>query len=221
MEVDMRGLWPARLGVLVALAGCGPGGAYSYDGYVMEGYFPFDGERSWEFISTDTTVGRKIVSTLDSTPEDGASHTIYTITSTRECLDVDPDCKGTELLRDVRWSADQTDGVLIHSWDEGGTNTTFDPPLQLALPRMAVGEVAETQTNGVTYTSTFQAITDCPVQWTDAWTECVQLVVDDGGAGTAPAGTWFAVSGYNVVAFQLTGDTGQWELLFATYVEGE
>ena len=215
----MRGL--ARMGVLLALAGCVGGGSYTYGGYVMEGYFPFDGERSWEFISTDTTVGRKIVATLDTTPEDSASHTIYTITSTLECLDVDPECPGSELLRTVRWSSDQTDGVLIHSWDEGGDKTTFDPPLQLALPRMAVGEVAETQTGGVSYTSTFDAITDCPVQWTDAWTECVKLTVDDGGAGTLPAGTWYAVSGYNVVSFQLTGDTGQWELLFATYLELE
>lgn len=200
------------------LAGCSGGSTYSYSGYVMENYFPFDGERTWEFVSTDTELTHKIVAELDPQPTTtGDGIEIYTIDYDLQCLEDGPLCDGGEPLRSVKWSADQTRGVLIH----GVGNESYEPPITLAAPKMAVGDTVETETGGTLFTASFDQITDCPVKWTDAWDECVWLHLDDGGAGVDVAGDYWAVTGYNVVAMQLTGDTGQWQLSYAVYDEVE
>jgi hypothetical protein len=72
----------------------------------------------------------------------------------------------------------------------------------------------------VTYTSTFDVIvSECPIQWVDTWTGCPKITLSDGGAEAPLAGEYYAIGGYNVVAMELTGDTGQWQLLYATYAD--
>jgi hypothetical protein len=204
------------VGALALAAGCSGGSTYSYSGYVRESYFPFDGARSWEFVSSDATLSHKIVAELDPNSQvTGDGIEIFSIDYWLECLEEGPLCDGEEPLRTVKWSADQTLGVAIHA---SGADS-WDPPVVIASPKMAVGDTAVTESGGVTFTSTFDSITGCPVKWTDAWDECVRILVDDGGAGVDIAGEYFAVVGYNVVAMQLTGDTGQWQLSFAQYEE--
>lgn len=207
------------LAVLAGLGGC-TGGSYQYDGYVMETYFPFDGERTWEFISSDSSLEHKIVATLDPNPSSTADATeIYSIDYSLECLDQGPFCKDAGHLRTVRWSADQTRGVLIHSIEMATGTVNYDPPINLTTDRMAVGETVETDSNNTRWIATFQGIGECPVQWTSEWSDCIHLSLDDGGAGSPLAGEYWAVSGYNVIAMQLSDDSGQWQLLYATYID--
>lgn len=210
----------ASLVVLLCVSGCG-GGTYQYAGYGMDDFFPFDGERTWEYINTDFTIPYKLVATLDSEARVKDSTKIYSIDYEKECLDPkSKECANEGYLRTVEWSSDPTDGVLLHSIEDIGGRTVFNTPISLAASRMTVGDTVVTETDGVTYTATFDVVSSvCPIQWVDEWTDCPKITLDDGGAGAPLAGEYYAIGGYNVVAMELTGDTGQWQLLYATYSE--
>jgi len=218
---DLSRYVPAGLILAVMLStGCG-GSAYQYAGYSMDDFFPFDGERTWEYINTDITIPYKVIATLDSEHRTEGSTKIYAVDYDKECLDpTSKDCVDEGYLRTVEWSSDPTDGVMLHSLTDILGKTNFTPPITLAASRMAVGDTVVTNTDGVTFTATFDVIaSECPIQWVDTWTDCPKITLDDGGAGAALAGEYYAIGGYNVVAMELTGDTGQWQLLYATYQE--
>lgn len=202
------------------VAGCG-GGGYQYAGYSMDDFFPFDGARTWEYVNTDVAVPYKLIATLDNAFEDVDGKKVHTVDYSYECLDPKgKDCPDAGFVRAVRWSSNASSGVLLHSFEDISGRTNYDPPIALTSSRMVVGDSVETQTGGVTYTSTFDVIvSECPIQWVDTWTGCPKITLDDGGAEAPLAGEYYAIGGYNVVAMELTGDTGQWQLLYATYAD--
>ena len=187
----------------------------------MDDFFPFDGARTWEYVSTDVSVPYKLIATLDSAFEEVDGKKVYTVDYTYDCLDPKgKDCPDAGFVRAVRWSSSASGGVLLHSFEDISGRTNYDPPIALTSSRMIVGDVVSTETDGVSYTSTFDVIvSECPIQWVDTWSDCPKLTLDDGGAGAPLAGVYYAIGGYNVVAMELTGDTGQWQLLYATYAE--
>jgi len=203
--------------LLVALAGCD--NPVTYSGYLMAPYFPFDGERTWEFASTDTSLDYKIVGTLDSnfeTMNDGVSD-VYTVKYDKKCNNDATGCSD-DWVRSMRWSTDGQYGTLIWSVENAAGSTPFDPPLQITQPEMLSGDSVSTTTDGATWTSTFQGLDTCPVTWTSDWgDQCAHFVVDDGGAGHGIVGDWWTITQYNVVAWKLADDTGTWQLDYATY----
>lgn len=220
MSSRVLGLGSLVLIVVSGVAGCG-GGGYQYAGYSMDDFFPFDGARTWEYANTDVTVPYKMIATLDSGYEDADGTKIFTVDYSYECLNPKgKDCPNAGFVRAVRWSANASSGVSMHSFEDISGRTEYDPPIALTSGRMVVGDTVETQTGGVDYTSTFEVIvSECPIQWVDTWSDCPKITLDDGGAGAPLAGEYYAIGGYNVVAMELTGDTGQWQLLYATYEE--
>jgi hypothetical protein len=204
---------------LAACVGQGPG----YPGIATYDLFPFDCERTWEFISTDTTVPYKLVAISDTPPEPKGDTNVYTLEYAADCFGAGCEYAELEVLRKLQWSSTIGDGVFIHGYAVGeGAIQKFDPPLQLATEYMrkavdpeapASGEFAETITGGATWTSVLVDIEACPVKMAVDWNECYKFVLTtDGGDGVPVAGTYWAIAGQGVVAMEIAGDTGQWQL---------
>lgn len=201
--------------IALLLAGCDS--EVTYSGFDMTRYFPFDGERTWEFVSTDTSIPYKLVSTMDSNHSTGPDgEFVYAVSTSAVCVDTES-CTDA-WVRSIAWSSDRTFGTRVHSLETPSGTTTFDPPLQMTDPDALTGDSVSTDVGGTEWTVTFEGLDTCPVIWTDQWgDQCIHLVLDDGGAGSELAGDYWAITQYNVVAFALAGDTGTWELSYLTF----
>jgi len=215
-----------RISVVAAvlLLGCENPDQYNYQGYVMDDFFPFDGERSWEFSAPDAQISYKLLATLEPGTEmrDNGATKVFTVRYDVSC-DVGLDsCEDGEWLQSVQWASNKSYGTKLYSYSSSSTGLVqFESPIALTLDRMKVGDSATTQMGATLWTSTFVAVESCPVEWTDTWDECVHLELSHDGEAETPgyqlAGDYWAVSGYNVVAMTRTVDPGQWRLLYASY----
>jgi hypothetical protein len=216
---------------LAILAGC-PANGPLYSGVQTHELFPFDCERTWEYTSTDTTLAYKLVALSDTPPEKDGALNVYTLRYTSECFGADPECVDGEVLRKIQWSSTTGEGVLIHGFALGeGAITKLDPPVQLGLASMekaldpeapGPGSFAETTTGGATWTSVMVEIESCPVRMSVDWDDCYVFELStDGGDGIPLAGTYWAIGGQGVVAFEVAGDTGQWQASSTSADESE
>ena len=139
--------------VLMGAAGCTGDDNFTYKGYVMEDFFPFDGNRSWEFINSDLTIPYKIFAELrpGSEPALDDRVDVFTIDYDTVCLggaECDESMEGW--LRSVGWSSDQDFGTLMHGWDSPGTGPiAFENPIGITDDTMEVNDVVDTTTDGV------------------------------------------------------------------------
>ncbi len=202
--------------LLLALAACE--NPVSYGGVQMRPYFPFDGARTWEFVSSDTSIGYRLLGTLEAettTGHDGDVE-IFTVAYSRKCPQSAVDCT-EDWIRDVRWSAHSYHGIEIWGYESPSGSVVYNPPLKFALGEMLGGDQTTTTTGGSVWTSTFEGLATCPVTWTAEWGDrCARYTLETDGTDTLLAGEWYAITQYNVVAFQLTSDTGIWQLDYAT-----
>ncbi len=203
----------ALLGISV-LSGC-LGGTDDPSGPVDNVWkmFPFDGQRTWEYINVDDTVTWTLVGTMQSDQpilKDGLN--VYTIDYTKHCVGTDSDCVEGELVRTVAWSSDPVDGVHIHRWEQDGAPLAFEPPVKLAGSDMATGEPTETATTGALWTSELVDLEECPVYLTVVdWPLCGRFHLT--GEGVGLPGDYWAVRSAGIVAMELTDGMPRWELL--------
>lgn len=202
---------------LLLLAACTSGkDRYTYSGWDMPAYFPFDGERTWEMVNAQTSVSYKLIGVLQ--PEEQVdSDFLHAIRWTKECVGADETCVDGELVRAVTWSVSAALGARIHSYDEGSGTVVLDPPLVIAESEMKRGDIAETQTAGATWASENLGVEACPVRWNVDWQDCLHLQVTGSASGPL-AGDYWVITSYNAVAFEVTGDPGRWELSNHEYV---
>ena len=234
----MRKFVGTALAVAV-LTGCPPKqNPFGYSGTLMYELFPFDGIRTWEFISTDEELAYSLVGTMREqdpdakVPKDGA--TLYTIDYTKNCRGADAGCTTGEVLRSITWSSHIEEGVRIHDFEDANGLVEYNPPIVVATAKMERDDVAETKADGYTWSSTLKATEACSVQMNVDWPDCVHFTLDDGDGDdtTNPGlvGDYWAIAGFNVVTFQLVSDivivdeeeVGQWELVGHDYIcEGD
>ena len=199
--------------VILALGVAGCDSTVTVSGFQMEQYFPFDGNRTWEFVSSDTSLDYRLVATLDpafTAAEEGVTR-IYGVSYHKTWEG--EDASEPEWVRDVLWSSDGTFGTRIWGIDTPAGTTSYDPPIQLTDNEQLAGTTETTTTGGVTFTSTFLGNEQCPVLWTEDWgNDCIRLSLDDGGTGTEIAGDYWAITQFNVVGMQVGADTGVWQL---------
>lgn len=213
---------PRSLVVLSLLAAAACDNPISYSGYQMTQYFPFDGERTWEYKNAETGVPYKIVGTLErnvDTSADGSD--MHRIAYERACLTDTESCTDG-WIRDVLWSVDGQNGARIWGYEDEAGAVDFDPPVVVAESQMQAGESVSVDTGGTTWTSSFEGVEECPVTWTQEWgNSCLRMHVDDGdgdpAAGSPIAGDYWVITQYNVVGMQLTDHEAVWELSYATY----
>jgi hypothetical protein len=210
--------WVAILG----LAGCPNklNDNISFGGFTMTDFFPFDGERTWEFVSEDIELDYILVADLleeNEVLEDGFTR-VYTIEYSKDCISTDNGCVEGEYLRNMRWASNDTYGTFLYGYELAGEDAVaFDPPLQITTPSMKREDSVTTDTGGNTWTSTFVQLEACPVQWAVDWDECARFELDDGdgdlSTGSPVSGTFWVITGYNMVAMDWPGEAGRWELL--------
>jgi hypothetical protein len=215
--------YSALLVTMALAAGCTGDDSLVFEGDDMARYFPFDGDRTWTYVTEDTTVPYLLVgqSAEDSELlEDGRTR-VYTVNFTYQCFgvvapcDVDDDNDGVADVHGTQafsWamSANTTSGVNIH----GHSDTTFVPPIQLATARMVKGEDVASETSGINFTSSYVSQGECPAPyWGDNPPgDCVKFLVDDGGVGSPMAGEFWSIYQFNIVAFTLESDGVPWQL---------
>jgi hypothetical protein len=215
----MRSRWITLAPIMSLLAGCTSPNTIAYLGERMDQYFVFDGDRSWEFISDDTSLPYLMIGDLQEefvSINEGSTR-IYTIRYKTDCLGAG-ECDDGAFIWSLDLSFDSIYGAQIHGITVGSEPATvFDPAVVLTTPYINQGDVFETVSGGVTYTSTFIGFEQCPVQWNVDWPKCVHFTLDDGGAGTPLAGDYWANVGFNLVAMDMDMDESFWQLLSAKY----
>lgn len=204
--------------IALALAACEPA-EVNINGWDMTEFFPFDGVRSWEFTSTDTTITQRLLATYDGEPitlDDGTRG--YEVEYTLACVDPnDTECVET-WVRTLTWSTTQTGGVRIHRVQSPDGDTTFEPAVVLAEAEMRVSATVDSGA----FSSEFVGIEPCPVVWTDEWDQCIHLSLSGSGDGSEHVvGDYWAVGNYNTVAIGLSADSGDWQLSYATFEAAE
>lgn len=203
--------------ILLSVLAC-DGNTVEYNGSTVWKNFPFDGNRTWEFLSTDTSLSYKLVATSDQEPEVHDGVNVYLVDYWTHCVGADESCVEGESLRKIQWSSDITNGVMIHGYSEGnGPLNELSPPI-LVTPDVAKrGDFEETTTGGATWTSTFSSIESCPVKLTANWDSCTLFeITTDTGDGYPLAGKYWTVGGNGFAAMEIVTDSGQWQLSDST-----
>jgi hypothetical protein len=183
--------------------------------------FPFDGQRSWEYRSTDDNVPYQLVGTMLDESESIDGQNVYTINYTKDCFR-DENCEDEELVFALRMSNYSPNGVFINGYDPGTGNVNLDPPLLVAEREVRRAEPVETVTAGITFSSEFIGPTSCDdhIVITTSWT-CNEFLI----TGDAPlfpiTGTFHAVNSQGLVAFQFTDEVAEWQLLSAEAIDAD
>lgn len=196
---------------LALLAGCN-GDPPGYKGTQMSPYFPYDGERLAEYYNADVDAvpWKLVVEKLEPTQRIGDYEVV-----TFEWSNYDTG----EIVGSVMWSSAEGDGIQIHGYAVGtGEPTMYDPPIAVSDDDdyMLSGESITTETGGMTFTSTYVGMEDCPVQWGLEWEGCVRMSIDDGDgddmAGPIFAGDYWLVQRYGPAWMHTTGFSDKWDL---------
>jgi hypothetical protein len=197
---------------LLVLTGC-PSSQPILGGTPVWEMLPFDGQRTWEYTSTDLELPYRLVASSVLEPEKKGDKNIYSVEYWTDCAGADPECVTGEVLRRVKWSSDVLDGIFIHAYDDGNGYIDLDPPLHFAEKEMLRDEAVETETAGALWTSTFRGIEECPIKLTASWPECgkMELTVSDGD-GYPLAGSYWLTAGNGTASLQLATEEGQWQL---------
>lgn len=199
------------LGLALALVACTDSAPY-YAGNNTYEYFPLDGQRTWTYVADTDAASPNVdynmfVEKTGSQNRDGSD--VVTLEYRNQATN--------DLLYSIDWSSDSAGGIQVWAYSvQGGESVTFDEPVQFASYKMAVGDVAESQTNGKTFTSTLEAKDDCTNYWTENVWECLYLYVEDGDGddnqGVPFAGTWAIAASWGATRFQPTGIAQDWVL---------
>ena len=186
--------------LLLWLFGCQVPGP-SYSGHGTYDYLAFDGERVWKYQSDDPeTTYTLVVEKTDYIETDGLE------TITFEYSTEDPQ----QLLGSITWESGGINGTGITEYSIGDEITTFETMIGFANNRMVGGDTIETQTDGVTFTTTMLGLEPCPNNWTtDDW-ECLHftLEVDQADHNFPFVGDYWMANGWGASRFNTP--TGAW-----------
>jgi len=185
----------------------------------MDSYFPFDGTaREWEYVNEDPAITHTLLAVLDVDFELASDNStrIYNISTEQVCPGSDAACEA-KWLNTIRMSSSPSAGAQLHGYStEAHPDVNFEKPISFTDGKMMVGESIETSdVDGHDWVATFEATEPCNIQWNDAWDNCVRIQLESSPEGHWMAGTYWAITSYNIVAKQLTGDSGRWELFDA------
>ena len=124
------------------------------------------------------------------------------------------DAPATEFMT-VTIGAESDGSVAIHSVDQGGVETAFDPPAVLGPASWDAGDSTSTETSyggtSVTWTVDLAERGEHEVHY-GTFPDVARLEIDDGG-GTPLGGTWWLGADVGVVRIECEGDIGDIELI--------
>ena len=164
-----------------------------YTGHSTHEYMALDGDRSWRYVNDGIEFDLSVekVETKDANG---------TEVVTLEYSEYDP----FKLLGSIDWSSDSSDGIMVHGYAlEGQEAVSFDTPIGVSEYQMIPGDSVTTETNGSTFTSTFEAVESCPNDWVDEDWECLKFVIEsDSEASAYPfVGQWWLANAWGASQF--------------------
>ena len=195
------------------LLACGPGNTAKYSGRSTSDYMPLDGARSWQY-ENEGVFFDMIVEKTNSESIDGVE--VVTLTYSQK--------EPAQSLATIDWS--NHDGIKIHGYtitNQGGMD--FDSPIALSESKMMVGDMVKSTTDGITFTSTFVDLIECPNNWIDeenTW-ECVLFeITSDSSSGVFPfLGQWWLANTWGTSRFIASdgpfASSNSWVLSQATW----
>lgn len=207
---------PALLlfGLSLLAAGCPPITTVTFEGEDMKTYFPFGSDATSVYISEDLTLPYFLEARfLDEVTQGDSSLTqIYTFEFAKRCVATGTECIDGEVVFEWRVSSDSAAGTLLHGHTHGG-EVSFDPVVRLTDAKMRIDDVSVSESGGATWSSTFVGFETCPAPfWRNDPPTCAKITLDDGGAGSPMAGTFWAAPGFQIVAFDIDGESELWGL---------
>lgn len=212
----------AALTTASLLGGCA-GQKFGYAGENLWERYPLDGTtREWEYVNEDTAVEYVlVVEKVSETLQGGKA--LVTLSYTARAADTATGESGETLLHEVVWSTDSDDGVEIWSWtdytaDVAGVTTDYSPPVIFAEREMNNGDMVDSDSAGVSFTSQYNGLQDCPNNWSgDTW-ECARVAIT-GGTGAEPfLGEHWVAMNYGTSWFEPEAG-GKWVLSKSTYAD--
>ncbi len=187
----------------------------------MTDYFIYSSSaiQTWEFINRDPSITYQLIANQSEAVEETPDGQIFSVAWNLHCVSADPECVD-RTLKTVKWRVEQSRGVFLPGIVPAqGLPIDFAPEVQLALGEMDPGEFVVSNSGGFTFTATFDGFADCPVSWTgtsDWGDDCIQITLDDGDTNPATnpeiVGTYWAIVGFDVVAWQGEEDLDVWQL---------
>lgn len=181
-------------------------------------YLPLEGDREWEYIQCDpgdeacTPDADFEVLLVEKSPTTASRNNTEIITLDYSVLEP------TELLFSVDWSSNSRDGIQVWGWsNSAGDGLDFATPVMIGDYGIQTDAVADTETDGLTFSSTFLGYEECPNHWVTDPYECIHFRVE-GGDGTDPiAGDWWFAQSWGMVKYQPADGSAPWVLRCAEF----
>ena len=201
--------------MLFLLIACGDKNNTQYSGHTTYGYMPLDETRSWRYQNEGMTFEMGVTKGESYMKEN--TEVFPLIYSNHDT---------SQNLATIDWSSDDRDGILIHAYtltNQGGME--FEEPIIFAEYKMVPGEIVETETEGITFSSTFVGVETCPNNWIDeenTW-DCLHFTISsDSSASNFPfTGDWWLAQSWGASRFVTPdgtfGSSNTWLLSQATY----
>jgi len=208
----MRG----TLALTLLLAACS-GNTVSFPGTDTRQLFPFDGDRTWVYQSTDTTIPFLLDAEMLEGSEEIDGRNVYTINYFKDCVRDDPSCTEGDLFFALRLSNVDPGGIYIHGYDPGDGNVDLDPAILVLEDEARTQDVNETTTAGIAFESEYlgQGLCGELIVINTEW-DCHGVEIR-GDVDLFPVtGTIQAVAGQGIVNFAFSGAADQWKLLSST-----
>ena len=213
------GLWVRTIAIVGLGTLAGPGCGVSSSGglcpYPLSFSYPFDGERTWVYRSTDPTAPFQIIATSTAEPErQRGGEMAYRVPFREQCADASGDCVEGRLVHAISWSSPRDGGVAVHAIDVGAGIEEVWPPIRYTDWNGEGCEQTgstETETGGQAWKVDTEAQGAACPDALELSLECKKVQIEsDGPDGFPLAGTWWSSRAIGIVAFQRAGEEAMW-----------
>jgi hypothetical protein len=201
----------------LVIPACG-GPQTQYGGARVNDYLPLEGDREWEYIQCDpgddscTPDAAFEVLLVEKAPNTTSRNNTEIVTLDYSVLEP------TELLFSIQWSSNSRSGIQVWGWsDAAGEGLDFASPVTIADYGVQVDDVSETETDGVTYTSTYLGEEECPNHWVSDPYTCLHFRVEGGSDGNPIAGDWWFAQSWGMVKYEPASSAAPWVLRCAEF----
>jgi len=200
------------LGLLAVVSvGCTQKGP-EFRGEDMTNYFPFKENENgvWRFANDGEGLLHAMIGTITNIeliPEGNE----YTMTYVKDCLGDGAGCNEGEIIRELVWKQPGSLGIQLLEINKPGSTLLFDPPLKFAEEFAKKGAVVETETGGVTYTSTLVEFGECPVI-IPSFDNCAHITIESSGGDDLVTGEYYVINDFGLVAVRWPDQPGLWKL---------
>ena len=211
----------SRVTALVGLSlmtACQP--STNYAGASIHEYLPLEGDREWEYWQCDPGSDCTPDAEFETLLVEKNANTLLKGNTEVVTLDyaiLEP----TELLYSISWSSDSKSGIQIHGWSVGADAAEpfeASTPILVSEYKATSDDAFTTETDGLSFTSTFHGETECATHWVpgDPY-KCIKFTIEGGNGDEPILGEWYFSQSWGMVKHQPLNYTAPWVLACAEW----